>query len=167
MGNHYTGVEVSRGTVIPEWIDVNGHMNVAYYVLVLDRAVDDLWARIGITEEYIRESRGSTFAVESHVTWQRELKESEPYVVTSQLLAYDEKRIHQFQRMYHAEEHYLAATGEWMNLHVNLDTRRVSEWPQKTLLELAKLATEQGVLRWPDEAGQQMQVRKPIFSGGD
>ncbi len=166
MASEYSGIEVSRGSVISDWIDINGHMNVAYYVLILDRAVDDLWARIGITDDYIREARGSTFAVESHVTWQRELKESEPYVVTSQLLAYDEKRIHQFQRMYHADEHYLAATGEWMNLHVNLDTRRVSPWPEKTLSELAKLAAEQGPMPWPTEAGKKMQVKKPIFAGG-
>ncbi len=164
MTDKRTGVTVSEGVVIPDWIDVNGHMNVAYYVLIFDRAVDDLWARLGITDEYIATTRGSTFAVENHVTWQRELKEGEPYVVTSQLLAYDEKRIHQLQRMYHADEGFLAATGEWMNLHVNLDTRRVSPWPEQTLRELAALVTEQGDLPLPPEAGKKMQVKRPLFA---
>ena len=47
------GVSILRGKVLPEWIDVNGHMNVAYYVLVFDRAIDVLWERLGITSEYI------------------------------------------------------------------------------------------------------------------
>lgn len=164
MTDDRIGVTVSKGVVIPDWIDVNGHMNVAYYVLIFDRAVDDLWARLGITDEYIATTRGSTFAVENHITWQRELKEGERYVVTSQLLAYDEKRIHQLQRMYHADEGFLAATGEWMNLHVNLDTRRVSPWPEKTLRELAALVSEQGDLPLPAEAGKTMHVKRPIFA---
>ncbi|MEQ8207032.1 MAG: thioesterase family protein [Woeseia sp.] len=164
MTDDRIGVTVSEGVVIPDWIDVNGHMNVAYYVLIFDRAVDDLWARLGITDEYIATTRGSTFAVENHITWQRELKEGERYVVTSQLLAYDEKRIHQLQRMYHADEGFLAATGEWMNLHVNLDTRRVSPWPEQTLRELAALVSEQGDLPLPAEAGKKMHVKRPIFA---
>jgi acyl-CoA thioester hydrolase len=47
------GIEVSTGFVLPEWIDINQHMNVAYYVLALDRGVDDLWSELGITNEYI------------------------------------------------------------------------------------------------------------------
>lgn len=157
------GLTVARGVVVPEWIDVNNHMNVAYYVLAFDHAVDDLWNRIGITDEYIRTERGSTFAVENHVTWQRELKLDEPYIITSQLIGYDEKRIHQFQRMYHGTEHYLAATAEWMNLHVNLDTRRVSPWPQATLTELAALAGEQRDCPLPEEAGKRMHLKKSLM----
>ena len=104
------GIEVARGRVLPEWIDFNDHMNVAYYLLAFDQAVDALWADFGLTEEYIRSQKSSTIAVESHVTWQREIMEGEPYVSTAQILAFDEKRIQQFQRMYHAEKGFLAAT---------------------------------------------------------
>jgi len=96
------GVEIVRGQVLSEWIDINDHMNVAYYLLAFDQAVDVLWQRFGLTEEYVREHNNSTIAVESHVTWQREIVEGAPYVVTAQVLAFDDKRIHQFQRMYHA-----------------------------------------------------------------
>ena len=97
------GVEVMRGEVLPEWIDINDHMNVAYYLLAFDQAVDVLWSQFGMNEEYVRVHSSSTIAVESHVTWQREILEGAKYVVTSQILAFDDKRIHQFQRMYHAE----------------------------------------------------------------
>jgi acyl-CoA thioester hydrolase len=160
------GVFILEGEVLPEWIDMNGHMNVAYYVLAFDHAVDELFARLGISDEYIRKNRGSTFAVESHVTWQQELKEGERYVVTSQIAAYDAKRIHQFQRMYHADEHYLAATAEWMNLHVDLDKRRVCPWPATTLDRLRSFVDQQGAFVNSAEIGKRMNVRKPEFRAG-
>lgn len=159
----YAGVEVIRGKVLPEWIDVNNHMNVAYYVLAFDTAVDALWEKFGITEDHINVSQSSTFAVESHVTWQRELTLDEPYIITSQLLAYDAKRIHQFMRMYHAEKHYLAATAEWMNLHVDLSIRRVTPWPDAIRERIAMFAGEQAESDWPPEAGRRMSVKEPIF----
>jgi acyl-CoA thioester hydrolase len=158
------GIELVRGNVLPEWIDINNHMNVAYYVLVFDQGVDSLWHHFGLTDEYIRTHGGSTFAVEAHITWQREISEADPYIVTSQILAYDEKRIHQFMRMYHAEEHYLSATAEWMNLHVDLKVRRVAPWPDEIRELIAKFVTEQGVQPWPDEAGKKMNIDKPLFT---
>ena len=157
------GIEVSRGVVLPEWIDINQHMNVAYYVLALDRGVDDLWADLGITDEYIRSGQGSTFAVECHVTWQRELKVGAAYQVRSQILAFDEKRIHQFQWLY-AEEGFLAATAEWMNLHVDLETRRVSPWPSHILENIRRFAGRQDGFSMPAEAGQKMRVPRPLYS---
>ncbi len=158
------GVEVSAGRVLPEWIDVNNHMNVAYYVLAFDQGVDSLWDRFGITDEHIREMNSSTFAVESHVVYRRELRLDDPYLVTAQILAFDDKRIHQFQRLYHAEEHFLAATAEWMNLHVDLNTRRVAPWPEEILADIAAVAESQGNWAWPHDAGRRMHVPSPIFS---
>jgi len=158
------GSEVLRGTVLPEWIDANEHMNVAYYVLAFDLAVDSLWEAFGITEDHINVSNSSTFAVESHVTWQRELAVDEPYIITSHLLAYDNKRIHQFMRMYHGEKYFLAATAEWLNLHVDLEIRKVSPWPAAILRQISAFAERQGDWGWPPEAGKQMTVVNPTYS---
>ncbi len=161
------GVAVASGKVLPEWIDVNGHMNVAYYVLAFDHGVDALWDQLRITSEYVETSNCSTFAVECHITYQMELKEDAPFVVTSQILAYDDKRIHQFQRMYHADKLYLAATAEWLNLHVDLSSRRVTPWPQSILSALQKFTERQGVLPKPPEVGQIIRVNNPVFVGVD
>ena len=161
------GIEVSRGRVLPEWIDVNDHMNVAYYVLAFDLGIDSLWGRFGITDDHIQEMKSSTFAVESHVIYRRELKLDELFIVTAQLLAFDEKRIHQFQRLYHAEDRYLAATAEWMNVHVDLVTRRVAPWPTEILADIQRVAATQGDWAYPHEAGRQMRVPRPIFSVRD
>ena len=86
-------ITVAEGDVKPEWIDINGHMNVAYYILAFDIGVDALWARVGITDDYIRQRKLSTFAVESHITYQGELSLGDRYRVSTQILAVDEKII--------------------------------------------------------------------------
>ncbi len=158
------GEVVAEGSVLPEWIDANGHMNVAYYVLAFDLAVDTLWSRFGITDEYIETTRGSTFAVECHITYQDELLRGDPYLVTAQILAYDEKRIHQFQRLYHGETGRLAATAEWMNLHVDLDERRVTPWPPHILQSIDAYARGQADVQPAPEVGKRMAIRAPLYS---
>lgn len=157
------GEFVAKGRVRPEWIDYNAHMNVAYYVLAFDLAIDALWDRLGITAEYIERTRGSTFAVETHVNYKRELCENDPYIVTMELIAYDEKRIHQLQRMYHKEKGYLAATAEWMSLHVDLARRKVSAWPPEVLDELAVIASGQARRDLPEDICGRMRVKSPIY----
>ena len=158
------GIEVMRGQVLPEWIDVNNHMNVAYYLLAFDQAVDALWGSFGLTEDYVTTHDSSTIAVESHVTWQREIVAGDRFIVTTQLLAYDEKRIHQFQRMYHADEGFLVATCEWMNLHFNPSMRRVVPWPEEIRARIAEFADNQGSHPWPPQAGSRMHVKQPLYS---
>lgn len=158
------GIPIGEGRVLPDWIDVNGHMNVAWYVLAFDQAVDALFAEFGVTDDYIRKGAGSTFAVECHVTYQQELKEGDPYRVTADVLAYDEKRLHQFQRMYHATEGWLAATAEWMNLHVSLETRRVAPWPTEVLRALERFTQRQRSGDYPEEAGRRMGIKKPLYT---
>lgn len=155
------GIDTYRGTVAPEWIDANDHMNVAYYVLAFDLGVDALWRTFGITDDYIRTTNGSTFAVESHITYQRELKVNEPFIITSQVIAYDDKRVHQFQRMYHATEGYLAATAEWMNLHVDLGLRRVTPWPESIRQRIGEFRQRHADLGDPPELGHTMRIKNP------
>ena len=163
MATEILGIEVSTGVVSPDWIDINGHMNVAYYVLAFDLGVDALWREFGITDNHIRTNHSSTFAVESHVLYRRELTLDAPYVITSQILAFDHKRIHQFQRMYHAQDHFLAASAEWMNLHVDMTTRRVTPWPAEILDNIGRVARQQDERRWPEDAGRTMHIGKPLF----
>jgi len=158
------GARVCEGAVRPEWIDYNRHMNVAYYVLAFDLGVDALWETLGITPEYVSSTQGSTFGVECHVTYQKELHEGDPYVVTTQVLGYDAKRIHQLQRLYHAEDGFLSATCEWMNLHVDLRARRVTPWPLHILRRIGEFAEAQAGQARPAEAGRVMTIKNPMYT---
>ncbi|MEC9415590.1 MAG: thioesterase family protein [Pseudomonadota bacterium] len=162
-GSDCEGLFIYKGDVLPEWIDMNGHMNVAYYVRAFDLAIDKHWAEIGVTQEYIENQECSTFSVECHITYQNEMKVEERYSIVSRILAYDEKRIHLFQDMFKEGSKDLVATAEWMNLHVNLKTRKVSPWPSDILTSLQDRVKLQERMSWPHEAGKKMLIKQPIY----
>ena len=107
--------------VEPAWIDYNGHLNMAYYNVLFDRAVDEVYELLGLGLDYLKTRRHSTFTAEVHVRYLRELQEGDPVRVSFQLLDYDEKRLHYFEELHHAEEGWLSATSENMALNVNMD----------------------------------------------
>src|SRR6187551_3357809 len=84
--------------VEPQWIDYNGHLNVAYYNVLFDRAVDEAYELLGIGPDYLKQHRHSTMVAEVHVRYLRELHEGDPVRVTVQLLDYDAKRFHVFEQ---------------------------------------------------------------------
>ena len=86
-------------TVQEGWIDYNGHMNVGYYGVALDLGFDPFLHALGLSEDYREKNQVSTFTVESHITYQAELMKDEAFRVETQVVGYDEKRIHIFQRL--------------------------------------------------------------------
>ncbi|MFT5488129.1 MAG: acyl-CoA thioester hydrolase [Paracoccaceae bacterium] len=114
-----------RETVRSEWCDYNGHLNMAYYVLIFDHATDVFHDSLGIDKPYRLDTNCSTFAVEIHTTYLAEVLEGDEVSVSTQLLDHDEKRLHYFHRMYHAEKGFLSATNEIMTVHVDLGVRKV------------------------------------------
>ena len=147
-----------RTNIRQEWIDYNGHMNVAYYVLVFDQATDLFFDYLGIGLEYLKRTNHSTFTLESHVTYQGEVRLGDPVRVTSQLLGVDAKRLHFLQRMYHAEKGYLAATLESVSLHVSLTARRAAPFPPDRQAFLERVAAAHRSLGVPEEAGRRVSL---------
>jgi acyl-CoA thioester hydrolase len=157
------GAEVLHGRVRDDWIDVNGHMNVASYLAAFDLAVVAFRERLGVTDDYIDSGR-STFAVECHMTYQRELLRADPYLITTQVLGYSRTGLHQFNRMYHADELQLVSTAESMTLHVDLGRRRVVPWPDTVLERLREFAAQQRGSARPQQAGRGIEIRNPIYT---
>jgi acyl-CoA thioester hydrolase len=111
-------LDYSGFVVQPEYIDANGHMNVGYYTLLFDKALDLPWARLGIYSQQLLESGMSSFTLESHLTYQRELKLGDRLQFKFLMLDYDLKRVHYFLQMYHVAQKYLpAALGNIATLH--------------------------------------------------
>ena len=156
------GVEIVRGRVLPEWIDLNGHMNVASYVTAFEVGVYALWERFGMASDYQDATGNTTFAVETHTTYKRELNEGDAYIITAQVLAWDDKRVHSFLRMYDERQGFLAATIEWLGLHVSLADRRVVEWPSQVREGIQEFVD--ATMEAPAEARRQIRLRKPHYS---
>ena len=160
----YEGMEIVSGRVKPDWIDRNGHMNVASYVTAFEVGVYALWERFGMPADYPMSSGNTTFAVETHTTYKSELAEGDPYIITAQVLAYDEKRVHSFLRMYDEAQGCLAATIEWLGLHVTLGDRSVVSWPTDVLAGIRRFVDETGSVSPPAEARRQIRLRRPRFT---
>lgn len=152
-----------RERVLPEWLDYNGHMNVAYFVLIFDNGTNVFYPLIGLGQPYRERTGKSTYAVETHITYQKELGVNEEVLVTTQLLGFDDKRIHYFHTMLHAETRVQMATLEQLALHVNLTTRRVEPMPEASMQLLEEMWETHRNLPKPKEMGSVMAVRSRPF----
>jgi len=117
-----------EGEVLPEWIDANGHMNLAYYVVLFDYATDALFDAIGIGRRYKDTTNHGTFVVETHNLYERELLVGERVWVSTQILGADSKRLHLAHEMFCLADGKRAATQELLYLHIDLSARRVVSW---------------------------------------
>ena len=147
-------LDLHRETVRPEWIDYNGHMNVAFYVLAFDHATDAVFEYLGIGEDYRSRTGCTLFALELHVLYKAELTEGAPLRVTTQILGADEKRLHFFHRMYHAETGIEAACYEIMGLNVDMTERKARPFPPAARERIRAVAAAHAALSRPKEAGR-------------
>jgi acyl-CoA thioester hydrolase len=150
-------------SVQAEWIDLNGHMNIAWYLTAFDRAFEEAYQQMGLTQEALEKTGSSTFAAEMHITYQRELLKDDALRIETQLIGFDAKRMHWMQVMYHAHEGYRAATAEWLILHVDLRQRRVAAMPDALQSQLRAILAAHAVLPRPPETGRRIDLenRKP------
>ena len=144
----------SAMTIEPEWIDYNGHLNMAYYNVLFDRALDEALDLLGLGPSYAAGRRASFFTAESHVRYLKELPPGSPVRVTLRLVDYDGKRLHLFQSLHHGTEGWVSATSEQVALHVDLDTRRVVPFPDDVLERVAGMRGAHAALPQPDGIGR-------------
>ncbi|HXX03634.1 MAG TPA: thioesterase family protein [Xanthobacteraceae bacterium] len=142
--------------VEPAWLDYNGHLNMAYYNVLFDRAVDEAYELLGCGLAYLERTRHSTFTAEVHVRYLRELHAGDPVRVTFQLLDYDAKRMHYFEQLFHAEEGWLSATSENMALHVDMMAKKTAPFPDFIVVRLARMKAAHADLPEPDGVGRRI-----------
>ena len=150
-----------RGTVLPEWIDHNGHMNAGFYMVAFDDATGPWHDYLGIDTEYRRAHDRSTFSIEGHITWDRELREGDPLRIEAQLLGYDDKKTHAFFWLYHDTEGYLAATHELLSIHIDMEIRRSAVFPLEIQQMLEEVQQAHDRFERPESTGRVIQT-KPL-----
>ena len=115
--------------IIKEWTDYNGHMNVAYYVLIFDLfGAEILMDKFKMGEESAKKMKKSTMVVESHITYNQEVKEGDEVDVNLLFFDHDKKRLQYKLEMIHKEKKFLVSTIEILSLYVDLNQRKVSEF---------------------------------------
>lgn len=143
-----------RTTIKPEWLDYNGHMNEAYYVLVFSHATDDFMDFAGMHADYRARANASVYTLETHVVYLLEAGEGAPLTVETRLIGFDAKRFHLFHGMRHGDGGDLLATGEHMLLHVDMGGPRSAPFPPDIAARLGEIDVAHGKLARPDQAGR-------------
>jgi acyl-CoA thioester hydrolase len=142
--------------VRPEWIDSNGHMNLAYYVVVFDLATDALYNALGIGNDYRDASGNSCFTAETHTLYEREVHLGDKLLVRTWLLAADNKRLHYFHEMFHADSGERAAAQELMALHIDMAIRRVAPFPPEKYAALQSAVKQHAPTTLPKGTGRRI-----------
>ena len=153
-------VDLHRETVRSNWVDYNGHMNVAYYLLVFDHATDTFLDKIGLDKAHREATGNSVFVAEAHVTYENEVMDGDKLRITTQVLDADAKRMHIFHRMYANGSDEIAATNELMILGVDLTSRRVAPIDDLVAANLSTMQNAHAKLPHPPQAGRAIGIRR-------
>jgi acyl-CoA thioester hydrolase len=135
-------IYLKTGTVKSEWTDYNGHMNLAFYIHLFDSSWEVLLEKFNIGEESAKSQKRTTFAVESHTTYDMEVKVGDEVDLNLLYLDFDNKRLVYKLAMIHKDKKYLASTTEVCSLYVDLETRRVTEFEKEKRSLIEKFILE-------------------------
>ena len=135
------GVPIYETAVLPEWLDYNGHVRDAYYVLIASSACDALMDRLGIDADYRARTRCTLYTMEMHAHYLHEVRQSERVAVAVTVLASDHKRLHAGFTLQRAADGQAVAAVELMLLHVRQgDAPRSEPFPPAVAAAIAGLA---------------------------
>ncbi len=143
-----------RGTVLPAWVDYNGHLNDGYYMVVFGRATDGLMALIGLDAAGRRASGHSIFTLESHINYLIEVKQDVAIEVRTQILGADAKRLHIYHGLHVAGTEPLLAANEQMLLNVDMAGPRAAPFAPVVGSLVAALANRHRSMPRPKYTGR-------------
>ena len=142
-----------------DWIDYNGHLNMAYYNVLFDRGLDQAWDLLGIGATYAATRKLTTYTAEIHICYIRELHLGAQVTVSTQVLDADEKRLHVFQEINHVDG-WLAATSESLTLHVDMAGPKVTPFPADIKANIDAMLAAHAELPRPDRAGRTIGIKR-------
>jgi acyl-CoA thioester hydrolase len=142
-----------------DWIDYNGHLNMAYYNVLFDQCSDEAFDLLGLGPDYVRERRHTTYTAEVHICYVRELHLDHRVAATMQILDHDAKRIRFFQELRHTDG-WLAATSENLVLHVDMAGPKVAPFPADIMEKIEAMAGAHAALPVPERAGRSIAIRR-------
>ncbi len=154
-------IRTSTRRVPPDWIDYNGHMNVAYYTMAFDQAADEIFEGVlGIGENLVREHRMGPMALQTQIHYLDELLEGGAFHCEFQMLDADQKRVHFFMIMVNGETSRPAATYESLTMNVDLEARRSAPYPDAARTRIEHLMAAHADLPLPPQAGNRLGIRR-------
>ncbi len=154
-----TPLRLHHATVQPAWVDYNRHMSESCYLLAFGDNADAFFRYIGIDERYRAEGH-SLYTVETHLHNRREVSEGETLSMTLRVLDHDDKRVHVFHEMFHADTDLLVATAEQMLVHVDTRAGRSAPMPRHLAERLEAIQRAHAELAVPETVGRPMRINR-------
>ena len=124
-------IHIANQIIKKEWTDYNNHMNMAFYVLVFDQIWEIILEKFKMGEQSAKTTNMSTMVVETHTTYNNEVKEGDEVEINLTFLDHDKKRLHYKMEMIEKSSKKLAATLEMLSLYIDLNQRKVAEFEQE------------------------------------
>jgi len=121
-------VHVTNQVIKKEWTDYNQHLNMAYYVLIFDKAWEVILEKFNMGEISAKTTKMSTMVVETHTTYNNEVKQGDEVEIVLTFFDHDKKRLHFRLEMYEKKSKTLSATIEMLALYIDLNKRKVTEF---------------------------------------
>ncbi len=147
--------------VLSEWIDYNGHMNVAYYTLAFDKALDFFFEDVlGIGPSFVEKNKEGPFALKASYNYFSELLEEEIFFVNISILDFDSKRVHVFGEMRKDKSLELSAVFETVLMNMDLSARTVKQYPDRVLELFSILKSSLVIENIPTEIGKKITLKK-------
>ena len=128
--------------IIKDWTDYNNHMNLSYYILVFDMGAEIILSNFKMGEHSAKTTKKSTMVVETHTTYNNEVKEGEEVDVFISHFDHDKKRLHYKLEMCEKSKNILSATTEVLSLYIDLNFRKVAEFEQEKVMIMDQFIKE-------------------------
>ena len=119
--------------IIKEWVDYNNHLNMAYYILIFDQALEVMLEKFKMGANSAKNNYRSTMVVETNTKYISEVKEGDEVDIMLTFFDHDKKRLHLKLEIVEKETKKISATIEWLSLYVNLETRKVTEFENEKI----------------------------------
>ena len=142
-----------------DWIDYNGHLNMAFYNVLFDRGCDLAFEILGMGPDYAETRKLTIYTAEAHVRYLREIHLGDRVQATFHLIDHDEKRMHVFQELRH-ESGWVSATSETLALHVDMSGPKVAPFPDDIMAKIEQLSAKQKQLPNPDGIGRKIEIKR-------
>lgn len=155
-----TPLHLYDATVLPEWVDYNGHMNDAAYAIPFSRAIDAMMAMVGLDETGRVATSHTIFTLAMQMRYHHEVKQGEPLKVSGQIIEMDAKRIRLYQWLRHGVDDTLLATCEQLLASVDQSGPKIAAFPESVGEKLRVIAAEHAILPIPDDAGQGIALKR-------
>jgi acyl-CoA thioester hydrolase len=145
-----SALPITYRAVIPDsYRDENDHMNVMWYVYLFDQAAGEFFKLFGIDRAYCEANQASTFALEQHIRYLREVRIGQSVTVRARAVGRSAKRFHFIQFLTIDDGDVLAATEESVGTHMDMRLRRTSPIPTSIAAAFDRTLLEHAKLDWP------------------